>query len=105
MVIHEIDYCEPDDSFSRYSYKESFCVANVNCNPMVGLAFKTYTNSYPRFDIITAPYIKIVNKTFEISCTNINSHYGIPNTMKIYQIDYCEPDDTSQDTHIKNHFV
>ncbi|KAM9957566.1 hypothetical protein ACTFIR_009673 [Dictyostelium discoideum] len=29
------------DSFSRYSCKESFCVANVHCIPMVGLAFKT----------------------------------------------------------------
>ncbi|KAM9971847.1 hypothetical protein ACTFIW_011830 [Dictyostelium discoideum] len=41
MLIHEIDYCEPDDSFSRYSCKESFCVANVHCDPMVGLVFKT----------------------------------------------------------------
>ncbi|KAM9971848.1 hypothetical protein ACTFIW_011831 [Dictyostelium discoideum] len=41
IVIHEIDYCEPDDSFSRYSYQESFGVVNINCYPNVCLLFKT----------------------------------------------------------------
>ncbi|KAM9997337.1 hypothetical protein ACTFIZ_010833 [Dictyostelium cf. discoideum] len=35
MTFYEIDYCEPDDSFSRYSCQESFCVVNVNRSPNI----------------------------------------------------------------------
>ncbi|KAM9997338.1 hypothetical protein ACTFIZ_010832 [Dictyostelium cf. discoideum] len=54
-----------------------------------------FTNeSSTKYYMPANPYIKILDKTFEISCTYINSYHGVPNKMKIYQIQYCEPDDT-----------
>ncbi|KAM9957534.1 hypothetical protein ACTFIR_009641 [Dictyostelium discoideum] len=38
--FYQIDYCEPDDNFSRYSCKESFCIANMDRTPNVCFYFK-----------------------------------------------------------------
>ncbi|KAM9984735.1 hypothetical protein ACTFIY_009154 [Dictyostelium cf. discoideum] len=41
IQFYEIDYCEPDNSFSRHSIGESFCVANINLTPNICLLFKS----------------------------------------------------------------
>ncbi|KAM9957564.1 hypothetical protein ACTFIR_009671 [Dictyostelium discoideum] len=41
IEYYEIDYCEPDKSFSRHSCEESFCVANISLAPNICLLFKS----------------------------------------------------------------